>query len=61
MTHQKETEFMKKIKESIDLKGRLALFFIGFFALFFPGFVIVTAVTSMSDFFNVLEEESKDD
>jgi len=31
MTHQEETEFMKEIKQRIDLKGRLTLFVIGFF------------------------------
>jgi|AACY02.3.fsa_nt_gi hypothetical protein len=47
MTHEEETEFMKEIKQRIDFRGRLTLFFIGFFALFFPGFVIVITTRSI--------------
>ena len=59
MTHQEETEFMKEIKQHIDLKGRLTLFVLGFFALFFPGFAIVITTRSIKKIINDLSLEEK--
>lgn len=59
MTHKKETEFMKGIKQRINLKGRLTLFAIGFLALFFPGFAIVITTRSIKEIINGLPLEKK--
>ena len=59
MTYKEETEFMKEIKQHINLKGRLTLFVIGFFALFFPGFAIVITTRSIKKIIDDLPLEEK--